>query len=110
MTEGVCILGPTEGLEDDCVRGPVVGGASIGGGATLLPALVIGAGALVSAGSVVTRSVEPGVVVAGNPARVIGRSDAMDCFAGLFDRAYAWEEAVTGDGPGLSGAAGPGDG
>ena len=82
----------------DCVRGPVVGdGASIGGGVTLLPGVVIGAGALVGAGSVVTRSVEPGMVVAGNPARVMGRRDAMDCFAGLFERAYAWTDQNPGE-------------
>ncbi|MGA7924048.1 MAG: acyltransferase [Thermoplasmata archaeon] len=45
-------------------------GASIGSNATLLP-VEIGEGALVGAGSVVTRSVPKGVVVAGNPAKVI---------------------------------------
>lgn len=76
----------------DCVRGPhVEDGASIGAGVTLLPGVVVGARALVGAGSVVTRSVEPGVVVAGNPARPVGRRDEMACFAGLFERAYAWE-------------------
>jgi acetyltransferase-like isoleucine patch superfamily enzyme len=75
------------------VRGAVVhDGASIGGGVTLLPGVVVGARALVGAGSVVTRSVEPGTVVAGNPARAIGRRDAMDCFAGHFPKAYAWEQ------------------
>lgn len=46
-------------------------GASIGGGATLLPGVVIGAGATVGAGSVVTKDVPPGATVIGNPARVI---------------------------------------
>ncbi len=77
----------------ECVRGPrVEDGASIGGGATLLPGVVIGARALVGAGAVVTRSVEPGDVVVGNPARVIGRRDEMECFAGHFERAYQWED------------------
>jgi acetyltransferase-like isoleucine patch superfamily enzyme len=81
----------------DCVRGPVVeDGASIGGGVTLLPGVVIGARSLVGAGSVVTRSVEPGSVVAGNPARPIGRRDDLACVAGLFERAYEWETAPTG--------------
>lgn len=76
----------------DCVRGPVVqDGASIGGGVTLLPGVVVGAGALVGAGSVVVRAVEAGMVVAGNPARPLGRRDGLACSAGLFDRAYAWE-------------------
>ncbi|MBH0112982.1 N-acetyltransferase [Novosphingobium sp. YJ-S2-02] len=46
-------------------------GASIGSGATILP-VVIGEGACIAAGSVVTRSVEPFALVAGVPARVIG--------------------------------------
>ena len=44
-------------------------GASIGGGAVLLPGVVIGAGATVGAGAVVTRSVSAGATVVGNPAR-----------------------------------------
>jgi acetyltransferase-like isoleucine patch superfamily enzyme len=50
-------------------------GASIGSNATVLGGLVIGARATVGAGSVVTRSVPDGAVVAGNPARqVTGKS------------------------------------
>jgi acetyltransferase-like isoleucine patch superfamily enzyme len=44
-------------------------GASIGAGAVILPGLTIGALALVAAGAVVTRSVEPGSLVCGNPAK-----------------------------------------
>ena len=46
-------------------------GASIGSSATLLCGVTIGEGAIVGAGSVVTRVVPPWPVVAGNPARVI---------------------------------------
>ena len=46
-------------------------GASIGGGATLLPGITIGLGAMVGAGSVVTKSVPDGAVVVGNPARIV---------------------------------------
>lgn len=46
-------------------------GASIGSGVTILANVVIGEGALVGAGSVVTKDVPPFSVVAGNPAKVI---------------------------------------
>ncbi|PHV11412.1 dTDP-6-deoxy-3,4-keto-hexulose isomerase [Chitinimonas sp. BJB300] len=46
-------------------------GASIGANATILPGIIIGEGAMVGAGSVVTRDVPPYTVVVGNPARVI---------------------------------------
>lgn len=47
-------------------------GASIGANATILPGLEVGAGAMVGAGSVVTRSVPPNAIAVGNPARIIG--------------------------------------
>jgi acetyltransferase-like isoleucine patch superfamily enzyme len=46
-------------------------GASIGANATILPGLTIGEGAMVGAGSVVTKDVPPGVTVVGNPARIV---------------------------------------
>ena len=54
-----------------CVPTVVKKRASIGSNATILCGVTIGEGALVGAGSVVTRDVPPGAVVAGNPARVI---------------------------------------
>lgn len=57
---------------DDFLSIIVKAGASIGGGATMLPGITIGCGAMVGAGAVVTRSVPDGVVVVGNPARIIG--------------------------------------
>lgn len=50
--------------------------ASIGSGATLLCGITVGEGAIVGAGSVVTRDVPPYTIVAGNPARVRRRVDA----------------------------------
>lgn len=44
-------------------------GASIGANVTILPGIVIGEGALVGAGSVVTHNVPPRKTVKGNPAR-----------------------------------------
>lgn len=46
--------------------------AFVGARAVLLPGVRVGAGAIVGAGSVVTRDVPPGAIVAGNPARVVG--------------------------------------
>ncbi len=50
-------------------------GASIGSNATILCGLEIGERAVVGAGAVVTKSVPPGAVVAGNPARVIRNAE-----------------------------------
>jgi acetyltransferase-like isoleucine patch superfamily enzyme len=47
--------------------------ASIGSGATILANVVIGEGAIVGAGSVVTKDVPPNSVVAGCPARILRR-------------------------------------
>ncbi len=72
---------------EECKRGVrVEDGASVGAAATLLPGIVVGAGALVGAGAVVTRSVAPGDVVAGNPARPMGRRNDLECSAAHFLR------------------------
>jgi UDP-2-acetamido-3-amino-2,3-dideoxy-glucuronate N-acetyltransferase len=55
----------------ECTPTHVKQGASIGSGATLLCGVVIGEKAMVGAGSVVTKDVPAGAVVAGNPAKVI---------------------------------------
>jgi maltose O-acetyltransferase len=51
----------------------IADGAWLGGGAIVLPGVTVGEEAVVGAGAVVTRDVEPRTVVAGNPARVIRR-------------------------------------
>lgn len=53
-------------------------GASIGGGATLLPGVFIGANATVGAGAVVTQDVPPGATVIGNPARVVSQKNSEE--------------------------------
>jgi acetyltransferase-like isoleucine patch superfamily enzyme len=74
-----CVLGAT--VEDD---------VSIGANATILPGLRIGAGSLIGAGSVVTRNVDAGVVVAGNPAVKVKDVEQLVCFKGYFERPYVW--------------------
>jgi UDP-2-acetamido-3-amino-2,3-dideoxy-glucuronate N-acetyltransferase len=54
-----------------CIPTTVKQGASIGSGSTILCGLVIGERATVGAGSVVTKDVPEGAVVAGNPARLL---------------------------------------
>ena len=76
-----CVLGAT--LEDD---------VSVGANVTFLPGLRIGQGAVVGAGSVVTRDVEAGTVVAGNPAQAIKKVTQLVCFKGFFERPYEWRE------------------
>lgn len=51
-------------------------GASIGANATILPGVVVAEGAMVGAGAVVTRSVPPNAIVQGNPARIVGYTNA----------------------------------
>lgn len=60
----------------------------VGYGALILPGVSIGDGGVVGAGAVVTRAVDSGQVVAGNPARVIGtrRDDAWRAL--VEDQAY----------------------
>lgn len=55
-------------------QGPhILRAARVGGGSVLLPGVTVGENAFVGAGSVVTKDVPDGMIVRGNPARVIGR-------------------------------------
>jgi acetyltransferase-like isoleucine patch superfamily enzyme len=61
-----------------CVPTTVKQGASIGSGTVILCGITIGRNAIVGAGSVVTRNVEPYTIVAGNPAKLLRRVDEKD--------------------------------
>jgi acetyltransferase-like isoleucine patch superfamily enzyme len=64
-------MGRTE-RRKELMKGPTIRrGARIGGGAILLPGVDIGEEAFVGAGAVVTKDVEPRMLVVGNPARVL---------------------------------------
>jgi len=60
----------------NCIGTLVKRGASIGSGATILCGITIGERAIVGAGSVVTKDVPEGAVVAGNPARILHRGES----------------------------------
>ena len=75
----------------ECKGGVVVRHlARIGANATILPGVEIGEGALVGAGSVVVDDVPPGMVVVGNPARVVKAVNDLECPPGFFERPYTW--------------------
>lgn len=76
-----CVLGAT--VEDD---------VSIGANSTILPGIKIKAGSLIGAGSVVTKDVEAGTVVAGSPAVRIKAVSELVCFKGFYERPYVWRE------------------
>jgi acetyltransferase-like isoleucine patch superfamily enzyme len=94
VLEDDCWLGPRVVLTNarfpksrrvkDTLQGVRIGRfAKIGANATLLPSVVIGDGALVGAGAVVTKNVPPDTVVVGNPARPIGRVTELEDEGGL---------------------------
>jgi acetyltransferase-like isoleucine patch superfamily enzyme len=58
---------------DSVGRIEILDNVFVGYGAIVLPNITIGPDAIVAAGSVVTRNVAPGVIVAGVPARPIGK-------------------------------------
>ena len=64
---------PQTSIDWHCLPTLVRRGASIGSGATLLCGITVGENALVGAGSVVTRNVPAGVIVVGNPARILNK-------------------------------------
>ena len=75
----------------ECKGGAVVRRlARIGANATILPGVEIGEGALVGAGAVVVDDVAAGMVVVGNPARVVKAVNDLECPPGFFERPYTW--------------------
>ena len=69
----------------------------IGGNSLILPGVEIGDNCVVGAGSVVTKSVPPRCVVAGNPARILRRDINVGRY-GRFEDADATESALVEQG------------
>lgn len=69
-----------DGLHGPENGAPITIGADcwIGGNVTICAGVSVGDGTTIGAGSVVTRSVEAGVLACGNPARVVRRIDGLD--------------------------------
>lgn len=75
----------------ECRRGATVRRlARIGANSTILPGVVVGENSFVGAGSVVVHDVPDGMVVVGNPARVIRSVDDLVCYPGFYERPYVW--------------------
>ena len=78
---GVCITNakyPAAKRTKEYLSGVVIEPyARIGAHATLLPGIRIGEGALIGAGSVVTKDVAARSVIAGNPAAMLGTTNEM---------------------------------
>ncbi|MCC6003882.1 MAG: acetyltransferase [Thermofilum sp.] len=69
---------PTGVFSEERIKGPTIKrGTKIGINATILPGVTIGEGAIVGAGSVVTKDVPPYTVVYGVPARVYKRVEEL---------------------------------
>jgi acetyltransferase-like isoleucine patch superfamily enzyme len=82
-------LGPCSVLTNDKypirikydLKGPVLRkGSSIGANSTILPGVEIGEGAMVAAGSVVTKDVPPWKLAIGSPARAVEMPDMLRSF------------------------------
>lgn len=74
------VMHPTCDRAKECLSGPTIGKRVIvGANACLAPGIEIGADSFVSASSMVTKSVEDGAIVFGNPAKKISRVEKVKC-------------------------------
>lgn len=74
--------------EEEYARTIIRKGATIGANATVVCGIEIGEGALIGAGSVVSKNVPPHVVVVGNPAGILVRDVLGNSFVVSFEQYY----------------------
>jgi acetyltransferase-like isoleucine patch superfamily enzyme len=90
LAPGVTIANDPHPVCGLCMRGPTIKRAArIGVNVTLLSHITIGEGALVGAGSVVTRDIPAFTVAYGNPARPVGSVEELPCPFDLVEHPYA---------------------
>jgi len=79
----------------ECLKGPTIReGAQIGGGVTILPRVTIGRRAVIGAGSVVTKDIQPEMIAYGNPAREVMHIDDLRCKMGIREWAYRGRDST----------------
>jgi acetyltransferase-like isoleucine patch superfamily enzyme len=89
LAPGVTIANDPHPICGLCMRGPTIKRrARIGVNVTLLPHITVGEGALVGAGSVVTRDIPPYALAYGNPARPVRTVEELPCPFERVERAY----------------------
>jgi maltose O-acetyltransferase len=77
LITGTHDIGPSEKRTGQMIARPIVIGKGVWLGArcTVLPGVTIGDGAVIVTGALVAKDVPPGVMVGGNPARVVRKLD-----------------------------------
>jgi acetyltransferase-like isoleucine patch superfamily enzyme len=89
LAPGVMIANDLHPICTLCMKGPTIKrGARIGINATIMARITIGEYALVGAGANVINDVPSQTFVAGNPARIIKKTDEFSCPFGIVDNPY----------------------
>ena len=89
LAPGVIIANDPHPVCGLCMCGPTIKrGARVGVNATLLSHITIGEGALIGAGSVVTKDIPAYSIAYGNPARPVKSVDELPCPFNLVERPY----------------------